>query len=285
VSKNFNIGGTVLHLNERPYTQKVTFGEEPISNTILGLNTSYRTDSRFLTKMIDKLPFIETKAPSSVNFFGEVARLYPGHSKAITSAGNSYIDDFEASEIPLDIKSFHAWVLASIPQGQNAAFPEARLNNDIASGFNRARLAWYVIDPLFLRNGSATPDHIKRNPDTQSSHFVREIFETEIFPFKESPSGIPTNIAVLNVAYYPQERGPYNFDTEAGAYSAGIDIDGLLNAPASRWGGIMREILTSDFEAANIQYIKFWLMDPFVEDPTHREVISFSIWVIYRKTY
>jgi cell surface protein SprA len=270
VSKNFNIGGTVLHLNERPYTQKVTFGEEPISNTILGLNTSYRTDSRFLTKMIDKLPFIETKAPSSVNFFGEVARLYPGHSKAITSAGNSYIDDFEASEIPLDIKSFHAWVLASIPQGQNAAFPEARLNNDIASGFNRARLAWYVIDPLFLRNGSATPDHIKRNPDTQSSHFVREIFETEIFPFKESPSGIPTNIAVLNVAYYPQERGPYNFDTEAGAYSAGIDIDGLLSAPASRWGGIMREILTSDFEAANIQYIKFWLMDPFVEDPTHR---------------
>ncbi len=269
ISNNFNIGGTILHLNERPYTQKVTFGEEPISNTILGLNTSYRTESRLLTQAIDKLPLIQTKAPSSVSFFGEVARLFPGHSKAITTAGNSYIDDFEASEIPLDIKSFHAWVLASIPQGQNLLFPEARYNNDLVSGFNRARIAWYVIDPLFLRNGSATPDHIKRNPDLQSSHFVREIFETEIFPFKESPSGIPTNIAVLNVAYYPQERGPYNYDTFAGGYSAGINPDGLLNDPASRWGGIMREIVTSDFEAANIQYIKFWLMDPFVENPNH----------------
>ena len=270
ISNNFNIGGTILHLNERPYTQKVTFGEEPISNTILGLNTSYRTESRLLTKMIDKLPFIETKAPSSINFFGEFARLYPGHSKAITSAGNSYIDDFEASEIPLDIKSFHAWVLASIPQGQSSLFPEASFNNSITSGYNRARLAWYVIDPLFLRNGSATPDHIKRNPDTQSSHFVREVFETEIFPFKESPSGIPTNIAVLNVAYYPTERGPYNFDIFSGSYSAGLNALGQLNAPGSRWGGIMREILTSDFEAANIQYIKFWLMDPFVENPTHQ---------------
>jgi cell surface protein SprA len=269
VSNNFNIGGTVLHLNERPYTQKVTFGEEPISNTILGMNTSYRTESRLLTKAIDMLPLIQTRAPSSINFFGEVARLFPGHSKAITSAGNSYIDDFEASEIPLDIKSFHAWVLASIPQGQNLLFPEARYNNDLLSGFNRARIAWYVIDPLFLRNGSATPGHIKSNPDLQSSHFVREIFETEIFPFKESPSGIPTNIAVLNVAYYPEERGPYNYDTFSGSYSAGINEEGMLNDPVSRWGGIMREIVTSDFEASNIQYIKFWLMDPFVENPDH----------------
>lgn len=269
ISDNFNVGGTVLHLNERPYTQKVNFGEEPISNTILGFNTSYRTESRLMTRAIDKLPFIETKAPSSVNFFGEVARLFPGHSKAISNAGNSYIDDFEASEIPLDIKSFHAWVLASIPQGQSSVFPEATFSNDITSGFNRARLAWYVIDPLFLRNGAATPSHIKNNPDLQSSHFVREIFETEIFPFKESPSGIPTNIAVLNVAYYPGERGPYNFDTDPGGYSAGINADGRLNDPSSRWGGIMREIVTSDFETSNIQYIKFWLMDPFVDNPAH----------------
>jgi len=269
VSKNFNIGGTVLHLNERPYTQKVTYGEEPISNTVLGLNTSYSAESRFLTTMIDKLPFLETKAPSSINFFGEFASLHPGHSKAVSKAGNSYIDDFEASEIPLDIKSFNAWVLASIPQGQNGLFPEARFNNDLTSGFNRALLSWYVIDPLFLRNGSATPEHIKKDPDTQSSHFVREILETEIFPYKESPSGIANYIAVLNLGYYPDERGPYNFDTYPGAYSAGIDANGRLNAPETRWGGIMREVLTSDFEASNIQYIKFWLMDPFVENPDH----------------
>ncbi len=267
LSRNFNIGGTFLHLNERPYTQKVNYGEEPISNTIWGLNSSYETDWQFLTKAIDKLPFIETKAPSTISFFGEFANLIPGHSKAISNAGNSYIDDFEASEIPLDLKSFNAWTMASIPQGQDQLFPEARLNNRIESGFNRAKLSWYVIDPLFLRNGSSTPDHIKANPDIQSSHYVREVYEDEIFPYRESPSGIPTNISVLNLSYYPSEKGSYNFDSDPGTYSAGVAADGTLNEPQTRWGGIMREVLTSDFESANIQYIKFWLMDPFVEDP------------------
>ncbi len=267
ISKNFDIGGTILHLNERPYTQKVNYGEEPISNTIWGLNTSYETNWQFLTKAIDKLPFLETKTPSSVSFFGEFANLIPGHSRAISNAGNSYIDDFEASEIPLDLKSFNAWTMASIPQGQDQLFPEARLNNKTESGFNRAKLSWYVIDPLFLRNGSSTPDHIKANPDLQSSHYVREIYEDEIFPYRESPSGIPTNISILNLGYYPSEKGSYNFDSEPGPYSAGVASDGTLIDPQTRWGGMMREVLTSDFESANIQYIKFWIMDPFVEDP------------------
>ncbi|MDR2887711.1 MAG: cell surface protein SprA [Bacteroidales bacterium] len=265
-SKNFDIGATILHLNERPYTQKVNYGEEPISNTMWGMNTSYRTDWQFLTKAIDKLPFIETKAPSSVSFFGEFANLIPGHSKAISNAGNSYIDDFEASETPLDLKSFNAWTMSSIPQGQDLLFPEARLNNRLESGFNRALLSWYVIDPLFLRNGSTTPDNIRSNSDAQSSHYVREIYENEIFPYAESASGLPTPISVLNLAFYPSEKGSYNYDTDPGTYSAGVASTGDLNKPETRWGGMMREILTSDFESANIQYVKFWLMDPFVED-------------------
>lgn len=269
VSNNFDIGATILHLTERPYTQKVNFGEEPISNTIWGLNSSYKSESQLLTKIIDKIPLLDTKTPSTFSFFGEFANLIPGHSKAISSAGNSYIDDFEASEIPLDLKSFNAWTLASIPQGQDQIFPEARFNNNLVSGFNRAKLAWYVIDPLFLRNGSSTPDHIKQNDSEQSSHFVREVYENEIFPYRESPSGIPTNITVLNMAYYPEERGPNNYDTDPGLYSEGLNSSGKLNDPKSRWGGIMREVLTSDFETANIQYVKFWVMDPFVNDPAH----------------
>ncbi|NLV18943.1 MAG: cell surface protein SprA [Bacteroidetes bacterium] len=268
-SDNFNIGGTVLHLTERPYTQKVVYGEEPISNTIWGLNTSYRTQSQALTNIIDKIPLLETKTPSTISFFGEFAHLVPGHSKAISSSGNSYIDDFESSEIPLDLKSFNSWTLSSIPRGQDALFPEAVLNNDLTSGFNRAKLAWYVIDPLFLRNGSSTPDHIKKNPDEQSSHFVREVYENEIFPNKESTTGIPTTLSVLNVAYYPEEKGPYNYDTDPGPFSKGMNPEGKLNDPESRWGGFMREVLTSDFETANVQYIEFWLMDPFVESTDH----------------
>jgi len=267
-SNNFDIGATILHLTERPYTQKVNYGEEPISNTIWGLNTSYKAESQLLTKIIDKIPLLNTKTPSSISFFGEVANLIPGHSQAISKAGNSYIDDFEASEIPLDLKAFNAWSIASVPQGQDQLFPEAKFNNNLVSGFNRAKIAWYVIDPLFLRNGSSTPEYIKENPDEQSSHFVREIYENEIFPYKESPSGIPATIAVLNLAYYPDEKGPYNYDVDPGTYSEGMNSSGKLNDPKSRWGGIMREVLTNDFEAANIQYIKFWVMDPFVDNPT-----------------
>lgn len=266
-SDNFNIGGTILHLNERPYTQKVNYGEEPISNTIWGLNTSYKSESQLLTRLIDKIPLLNTKTPSSISFNGEFADLIPGHSKAISSAGNSYIDDFESSEIPLDLKSFNSWSIASVPQGQDQLFPEARLNNNVESGFNRAKIAWYVIDPLFLRNGSSTPANIKNNPDSQSSHFVREIYENELFPNRESTTGIPNTISVLNVAYYPEEKGPYNYETNGSPYSRGMNATGKLVDPESRWGGIMREISTSDFENANIQYIEFWLMDPFVENP------------------
>ena len=269
LNDKLNLGGTVLHLTERPYTQKVTYGEDPISNTIYGLDASYRTESQLLTSAVDWLPFIETNAPSSIDFFGEFAYLVPGHSKAISTAGNAYIDDFEASEISLDLRAFNAWSLASVPQGQDNLFPEAKLSKDLRSGFNRALTAWYVIDPLFLRNGSTTPDYIRANPDLQSSHYVREIYETEIFPYKESPSGIPTNISVLNVAFYPAARGPYNFDVLPGTYSAGISPEGLLNSPRTRWGGMMRELLTNDFELANIQYLKFWVMDPFAENPDH----------------
>ena len=268
VSNKMEIGGTILHLNEKPYTQKVLYGEEPISNTIWGLDLSYRTESQAITTLIDKLPFIETKAPSSISFFGEFAQLLPGQSKAIDD--NAFIDDFESSEVPIDLRSYNAWTLASVPQGQNRLFPEASLNNDVRSGYNRAKLAWYVIDPLFLRNGSTTPDHIKRNPDSQSSHFVREIYENEIFPNRDSETGFNTTQTILNLAYYPSERGPYNYDTEESTYSSGVAADGSLNDPASRWGGIMRQMLTTDFETSNIQYVEFWLMDPFVENPTHK---------------
>lgn len=258
-NNDFNIGATLMHLRERPLTQKVNYGDEPIANTIWGLNAAYYTESNTLTSWIDKLPLVETTTPSSISFEGEFAQLLPGHPDVIEEEGTSYIDDFEGSETAIDIKNWTAWTFASTPQGQPDLFPEASLINDLSYGFNRAKLAWYVIDPLFLRNNSLTPSHLKQNPDQQSNHFVREVYEQEIFPYRESAYGEPTNISVLNLAYYPDERGPYNFDTN-------LTPDGKLNNPEQRWGGIMRELPTNDFEASNIEYIEFWVMDPFVYD-------------------
>ncbi|TAJ14898.1 cell surface protein SprA [Marinilabiliaceae bacterium JC017] len=254
-NKDFNVGATIMHLSERPLTQKVNVGSEPISNTIWGLNTSYYTESEGLTRLIDKLPLVETKEKSSITFEGEFAQLIPGSSSAIN--GNAYIDDFEGTQVAYDMKNWTAWKLTGTPQDKEM-FPESEAINDLSYGFNRAKLAWYVIDPLFLRNMPNTPKHIKDDEDQRTNHFVREVYEQELFPNKETAYGQPTNIPVLNVAYYPNERGPYNYD------ATNIDENGFLKEPEKRWGGIMRKIETNDFEAANIEYIEFWMMDPYV---------------------
>lgn len=264
VSDKFNIGATVLNLTERPFTQKVSYGNEAISNTIWGLNTSYQTESGFLTKMVDFLPFIETKEKSTITFDAEFAHFIPGYSRAIGSGGTVYVDDFEGTKTSIDLRSWLAWSLASTPQHQPDMFPEGSLVNDLANGYNRALLAWFSIDELFLRNNSLTPGHIRRDPNTQSSHFVREIFEREIFPNRQTPSGIPTKIPVLNLTYYPHERGPYNYTT------TGLNSDGFFLNPERKWAGMMRSLPSPDFETANIEYIEFWLMDPFVYDSLHR---------------
>ncbi len=276
ISDNFNIGGTVLRLSERPLTQKVGFGDEPLANTIWGLNTTYSTESDYITRILNRLPFYESTSTSRITFNGEFAHLIPGHSRHIGSAGTSYIDDFEGSKSAIDLKNVQRWHIASTPQHQTSPgmFPEAAPVDfadtlaTLAFRYNVARLAWYVVDPLFTRNNNLTPSHIRNDPDQRSNHFVREVLENEIWPNKESPTGIPSPIPILNMAYYPTERGPYNYDIGSN-FSAGIAQDGSLIDPETRWGGVMRALPMTDFETANIEYIEFWMMDPFVYDETH----------------
>lgn len=266
VNNDFALGGTVMNLTEKPITPKVNVGDEPISNTIWGLDANYKTEAPILTRMIDKLPLLSTKAPSSVTAVGEFAQLIPGHSKAVTKNGTAYIDDYEGSYTALDIKNINAWSLSSVPQGQPDLFPEVSQSKvDLSSGFNRARLSWFIIDPLFYRNNSLTPGHIQGSTE-QTNNFTREVLETELFPKKELPTGQPPTLPVLNLAFYPSEKGPYNYETAPTSFSAGLNSNGLLNSPETRWAGIMRKLETTDFEASNVEYIQFWLMDPFDPD-------------------
>lgn len=262
-SDKFNIGATILNLTERPFTQKVNYGNEAVSNTIWGLNTSYQAESGFLTKAVDFLPFIETKEKSTITIDAEFAHFIPGHSRAIGKGGTVYIDDFEGTKTSIDLRAWQAWTLASTPKHQPDLFPEGEFTNDLRLGYNRALLAWYTIDPLFLRNNSLTPGHIRRDPETQSSHFVREIYEREIFPNRNTPQGLPTNIPVLNLAFYPNERGSFNYNTQ------NVNSEGFFENPQDMWGGMMRSLPSPDFETANIEYIEFWMMDPFVYDSLH----------------
>ncbi len=273
-NENFNLGATILNLGERPLTPKVNYGDEPINNTIWGMNLNYKTKVPFVTKAVDLLSFHSTTTESNLQIEGEFAHFIPGHSRAIGKEGTTYIDDFEATKSTTDLRSIYKWHMASTPQGQPQLFPEANVSESDpvrrqwAYGYNRARLCWYIIDPIFYRNNNATPSNI--TVDDQSAPYAREIYETELFPNKENGTSTPTNLSVLNLAFYPSERGPYNYDVHgAEGFSAGVATDGSLNAPETRWGGIMREMDNTDFESANFEYIEFWMMDPFIENPNH----------------
>lgn len=257
INKDFMLGGTIMNLYERPLTQKVNAGDEPISNTIVGVDATWQSKSQWLTNLVDKLPFYATKQESNVQASAEAAYLIPGHSRAIGNAGTSYIDDFEGSVSVIDLRTQALWFHSATPQGIPELFPEGELVNNRRNGFRRAQLSWYVIDPLFFRNNNLTPDHIRGDAAMRSDHRMREVLEQEVFPNRQLAAGTPANIPVLDLTYYPNERGPYNYTVD------GLDQNGLLSDPESSWAGITRRITTTDFEASNIETIQFWIMDPF----------------------
>ena len=272
INPTFIVGGTVLHLSERAYTTKVNYNDEPISNTIYGFDVNYQTESQWLTDVLDKLPLYESKTKSRITVSGEFARFIQGINKSSGQTGTSYIDDFEGAKSTIDMHQWNFWHLASTPQSQNNLFPEGNAVG-LANGKNRAKLAWYTIDQsvFYDRYGNLLPPNITN--DELSDQRVRQVLLTELYPNKDIQAGSSTNMSILNLAYYPKERGPYNYDTEH------INEDGTFNNPEDRWGGIMRAIESSDFNSTNVEYIEFWMMDPFFEgqDQTNIGQLYFNL--------
>ena len=255
-SKNFQLSGTLQHLYEQSLTTKVAMGNEPVSNTLWGLNLNWKHESQALTNLLDKLPGLHLTQPSQITLTGEFAQLIAGQASG-TQSHASYLDDFESSTDKISILTPTQWVLSSVP----SMFPESTDKTTLRSGYNRSLLAWYTIDPLFTnRSSSLTPSHIKSDLDQLSNPYVRAVYSREIFPNRDinTYNGSTSTLSVLNLAYYPSEPGPYNFNPD-------LTMTGKLNNPTQHWGGMMRMLDTNDFETANIEYVEFWMMDPFMD--------------------
>ena len=276
VNKKFNIGATVIHMTERPFNQKVNIGEDPISNTIFGADIKYETNAPWLTKILDKLPIYSTKEMSVISGYAEVAHLSPGHQKSINGTdgqGQVYVDDFEASTTNYDLKSpSNSWKLASTPAGSpnkshHILFPEATLINNQQYGMNRAKLAWYRIDNSFF-TPSLAPNSVNNNTNATKDPYVRLIAHSEIYPTAANQL-LDNNIYSFDLAFYPKERGPYNYDLPSGtSLSKGVNNDGSLRNPETRWGGIMRALDNTDLETSNVEFVEFWMLDPFIKNPS-----------------
>lgn len=256
-NENFVLGATFLNLNERPITQKANYNTEPINNTIFGFNGNYSTEVPFFTRLVNKLPNVDTDVPSNLSVRGEFAYLKPGAPKGtdFNNEATAYVDDFEGTQGAINLLSPQSWVLSSRPRELGKSYPgfNDEDENGLQNGFDRAMLNWYTIDPIFYSNqrpGGITDDDV-------SDVYTRRIFIDEVFPEVDVAQGQQTVINSLDLAYYPTERGPYNFDPDA--------TDGTIDANDS-WAGITRQITSTDFEQANVEYIDFWLQDPFLDD-------------------
>ncbi|MEM5566691.1 cell surface protein SprA [Psychroserpens sp. AS72] len=257
INENFVLGATLLNLNERPITQKANYNTEPINNTIFGFNGNYSTEVPFFTRLVNKLPNIDTDAPSNLSVRGEFAYLAPGAPKGtdFDNEATAYVDDFEGTQGAIDLLSPQSWFLSSRPRGLGKVYAGfgGEDENGIQNGFDRALLNWYTIDPIFYSN--QRPGDI--SDEDVSDLYTRRVFIDEVFPEIDVAQGQSTVINTLDLVYYPSERGPYNFDPDA---------DGDTIDPNNSWAGITRQITSTDFEQANVEYIEFWLMNPFMDD-------------------
>ncbi len=275
LGKNATIGGTFMQLFERPFTQKVNFGEDPINNKVYGLDFSFQKDAPWLTKALDALPFYSTKTESSISVSAEVAALRPGHARGVNQAddeGAVYLDDFEGTTSSINLGTqILNWNLASVPQGagENGGrdFPESRLIDDIRGGVNRAKLNWYNLE--FGVAGPSDDPYTRRVP-------ITDIFENE----QSFNTGLGNNSErLLDVFYDPTARGPYNFEPPNGTqFSAGMNANGRLRDPESRWAGITQAIQNNtDFQSSNVEFIEFWMLSPFIENQGGGGEIVFNL--------
>ena len=274
----FLMGATILNMSERPFTTKSNYGQESVNNTIFGFNTNFSTEVPFFTRLVNKLPNIDTDVPSNLSFRGEIAYLKPGASKAdqFNGEATTYIDDFEGSQTTIDMRSPQAWTLSSVPlEGSFDGNPSASepTVNDLSVGFKRSKLSWYTIDPVFY---TQTPAGI--DDDDLSFNKSRRVFSRELYPVTDIAQGETNVISTLDLSYYPKDRGAYNFNPSLSATNQFSDLE----APDT-WGGIMRAINSTNFEQSNVEYIQFWVMDPYygntgdVADPTNTGKLVFNL--------
>jgi len=272
LDENFIIGATYLNLFERPFTQKVNIGEDPINNRMYGFDVNLSRNAPWLTKIVDALPFFDTKQESKITISAEAAAIQPGHSRAINQnkkdkGGVVYLDDFEGSASSFDLRNpVNQWFLASTPQyavdpdnGRKRIFRESELINDLRYGANRAKLNWYLVDSQV------------RSAADENNPYTSLVPQQEIFPFQQLTQLDNFGIQTMNMTFYPSERGPYNFDFPNGyeGYTTGLRFlnDSLeLKNPETRWGGIMKALQTTDFQASNIEFLEFWMLSPFLDE-------------------
>lgn len=222
-SKKTNLGFSVLNLNQQTLSDKVRIGEEPLSNTIYGLDFNTSADLPFVTKAIDKI--FSTREMSSFNFSGEFAYMNPDPNtkkSTITSdQGKSiaYIDDFEGAKriIPIGV-SYTSWKDLSAPDSL-ATLP----NTD-----RQAKMPYK--GKAFWFNETPSPFTVQ-----------------QIYGERKQVARSDQQVTVLDFVFLPDTPGTYNWEPN-------------LSDRQKVWGGNMKVLSSTanNLIEENVEFIEFW---------------------------
>ncbi len=271
VNNDIQLGGTYFRFNERPLDDKIRIGDEPISNSIIGLDANARFDTPFVTRALDAFPLLQTRAPSEFSFSGEFAQLRPGvaETRAVRRAirndelfsdeeeGLSFLDDFEGSSIKLSLLNATRWNIAAVPVAVPGYEPDAQYfeENDfpgqpVATSQSRrdrtnlrSKFSFYTIP----RNISSILGGVTYTPESEPVN-VRDVF-----PGRETQNPQDEIINTLDIHFDPTKRGQYNYNS---------DLQELLEqSPERTWGGMTGVIPSGqeDFTQNNIEFLEFWV--------------------------
>ncbi|MER3524568.1 MAG: cell surface protein SprA [Ignavibacteria bacterium] len=229
ISPTTSLGFTIMNLNQQTLSDKVRLGEEPNKNTIVGIDGQTTFKLPFLTSALDALPGIQTREISDLRISGEAAYMIPDpNTKKSTitsdnSAGIAYIDDFEGARrtIPFGV-NYASWFQPS-PPADTLVFPPG--TPDSVKMYSKANTVWYTL--------------------------FNQVAQTDVFPDRKAGSAASNRLNVMDVWYFPRQRGMYNWSP---------NLDSTLR-PERNWGGIMRPISLSgtNFIAENINFIEIWM--------------------------
>jgi len=222
-SDKTKFGFSFLNLNQQTLSDKVRIGEEPLNNSIFGIDFNTGVDLPFITTVLDKL--ISTNTMSSLKLKGEFAYMDPDpNTKKSTIAGDdgksiAFIDDFEGSKrtIPIGI-SYTGWKDLSVPD----ELPVIGADDKIDQMQHKGKSYWFNHQP----------------PDDESR---------SIWPEKEVTND-NSKVSVLDYLFKPGKRGMYNSEPE-------------LNDPSLSWGGMMKLLSSSanNLEEEKIEAIELWI--------------------------
>jgi hypothetical protein len=122
-SEKAQLGGTWLYRSEQSLETKPRLGEEPRRMIMAGLDGYYKSSPSFITSLADRLPLVETEAPSNFELSGEFAANFPNPN----TRNEVFIDDMDGSKLTEGLTLYRqSWVRSSVPYAKTGIQLAAR---------------------------------------------------------------------------------------------------------------------------------------------------------------